>query len=63
MSKQIKKTLTLVLPKPRNGLAALAKARRAGRHDGGQPARLARRAAKQALFTLLSGRKKDDDPA
>ena len=55
--------LTLVVPKPRNRLAALAKARQAGPHDGGEPNRRARRAAKQALFQQLSGRKKEDDPA
>jgi len=58
-----KSGLPPTLPKPRNPVALQAKAGNAGPHDGGQPARQARRAAKRALWDLLSGRKKDDDPA
>ncbi|MES3020761.1 MAG: hypothetical protein V4857_04165 [Pseudomonadota bacterium] len=54
------KTKTILkVPKPRNPLAAAAKARRAGAHEGDEPARRARRLEKHQLHVLLSGRKKE----
>ncbi|PWF55644.1 hypothetical protein [Massilia glaciei] len=49
----------LKVPKPRNPLAVLAKSRRAGAHEGDEPARRARRLEKHQLHVLLSGRKKE----
>lgn len=52
--------ITVKLPKPRNPVAVAAKTRKGGSHAGENPARNARRAAKQELIELLSGRKKPD---
>ncbi len=52
---------SLKLPKPRNPIAQMAKARRAGSHAGEEPQRALRRAHKHKLHLLLSGRKSDDD--
>jgi hypothetical protein len=49
--------IKITLPKPRNPLALAAKGRRAGSHQGEQPARAARRAEKHKLHLLLAGRK------
>ncbi|AMO97986.1 hypothetical protein CAter10_0025 [Collimonas arenae] len=51
--------MTIKLPKPRNPLVALARARKAGGHTSHNPARQVRRSEKQKLNQLLSGRKSD----
>jgi hypothetical protein len=53
--------VTIKLPKPRNPLVAPARARKAGAHAAHNPARRVRRAEKQKLNQLLSGRRSDGD--
>lgn len=55
------KVKTIKAPKPRNPLVVAAKFRKAGAHDGGNPARAARRAAKHGLLQWLTGRKSDQE--
>ncbi|MDC8760195.1 hypothetical protein [Janthinobacterium fluminis] len=49
--------IKIPVAKPRNRLALAGRLRRAGSHEGEQPARRARRAEKHSLHLLLSGRK------
>ncbi|WP_253273629.1 hypothetical protein [Collimonas arenae] len=53
--------ITIKLPKPRNPLVVAARTRKAGSHDGYNPARQVRRAEKQKLNQILSGRKTRED--
>ncbi|WP_211464790.1 hypothetical protein [Collimonas silvisoli] len=53
--------VTIKLPKPRKPLVAPARARKAGAHASHNPTRRVRRAEKQKLNQLLSGRKADND--
>ncbi|HEY4542139.1 MAG TPA: hypothetical protein VIG66_07200 [Noviherbaspirillum sp.] len=48
--------LNIKLPKPRNPLVVEARKRKAGSHDGHDPARRVRRMEKQKLRQLLAGR-------
>lgn len=53
--------VTIKLPKPRNPLVTLARARTAGAHASHNPARRVRRLEKQKLSQALSGRKTEGD--
>lgn len=53
--------ITIKLPKPRNPLAIAGKQRKAGAHDSYRPERSERRAEKQRLHLLLSGRPRKGD--
>lgn len=53
--------VTIKVPKPRNPLVAPARTRKAGAHAPYNPARQARRIAKQKLGSLMSGRKPMED--
>jgi hypothetical protein len=53
--------ITIKLPKPRNPLAVTAKQRQAGAHGAYRPERSERRAEKQRLHLLLSGRPRKGD--
>ncbi|MEO6918122.1 MAG: hypothetical protein ABI171_03645 [Collimonas sp.] len=53
--------ITIKLPKPRNPLVAAARTRKAGSHEGCNPARRERRVEKQKLNQALSGRKNNGD--
>ncbi len=48
--------ITIKTPKPRNPIATPARQRKAGAHHAYHPARRTRRAQKQSLRQLLSGR-------
>lgn len=49
--------ITIKPPKPRNPLALLVRQRKAGAHDAHLTARSVRRSEKQALQSLVKGRK------
>ncbi len=48
--------ITIKIPKPRNPVAVVVKTRKAGAHASDKPRRQHRRAEKQRLHRLLSGR-------